>query len=144
MERRADVFVEVARSVNGPLSELKPIHAKIFPKDQGAIMFLDAQLRACVEAVPIVDRLSSAPYPPDERGRPLSAGDGVREATSDFLAGMKGCEARDAAPEVLSKCLLRCMSDWKSLVLAVDQMRKDAGWVGVRVESIAPLIKVDP
>jgi len=141
MDRRKESFAAAARLVNGPIRELQPIHPKILPRDQGPIMFLDAQLKACFQAEPLVASLEALPIPLDEMGRTLSGADGVHEAAVGFRAGLQACRAGDAAPEAVSRCLLRCMGDWTSLVRAVDQMRKDADWVGVRVESIAPLVK---
>lgn len=141
LDKRREVFVEVATLVNPLITDLKPFHAKILPSAQSEVMFLDEQIKACVAAEPLVERLSRASLPPDEAGRALSSGDGLREAASGFEAGLAECRAGGAAPENVSKCLLRCMRDWAALVRAVDQMRKEADWVGVRVESIAPLTK---
>lgn len=143
MDRRKDVFADVALRVNDPIRALQPLHAQILPEGGTApVMFLDAQLKACFEAEPLVGKLAGVQYPPDEEGRPLSAGEGVHHAAEGFQAGVRSCrEAKDTAPEAVSKCLLQCMGDWASLVQAVTQMRKDADWVGVKVESVAPVKK---
>jgi hypothetical protein len=143
MDRRRDVFADVALRVNDSIRELSPLHAKILPEGGAApVMFLDAQLKACFEAEPLVGKLEAVEYPPDEEGRPLSAGEGVRHAAEGFRSGVRSCkESKDRAPEAVSKCLLQCMGDWAALVGAVTQMRKDADWVGVKVESIAPVKK---
>lgn len=143
MDRRKDVFVDVAQRVNDSIRPLQPLHAQILPEGGSApVMFLDAQLKACFEADPLVGKLAGIQYPPDEEGRPLSAGEGVHHAASGFRSGVRSCkEAKDTAPEAVSRCLLRCMGDWASLVRSVEQMRKDADWVGVKVEPIAPVKK---
>jgi hypothetical protein len=146
IERRRDTFLQIAALVNEPIQGLQPYNAKIMPSG-GSIRLVDTQLDACFEAAPRVAAIERAPLPPDDQGKPIPSAESLTRAAESFRAGLDECasgpakaktEGRAAArAEAVSQCLLRCMKDWSQLIRSVEHVRRDADWVGVRVEPIA-------
>lgn len=140
MERRKDIYEDIGRAINGPIRSMQLIHRRIIPPEGDApVMFLDAQLRACYEADPIVEPIASVQVPKEENGNSLASAERVPLAAKSFREGIEPCKAAGSMPpEQLSKCLLRCMDTWMSLVRAIEQLRRDAHWVNAKIESVTP------
>lgn len=151
IERRRDTFVQIAALINEPIRALQPYHARIMPSG-GSVMLLDAQLDACFEAAPRIEAIERAPLPPDDQGKPIESAEALTRAAASFRDGLTACKTSGAkaAPAPgkggegaadrgasVSQCLLRCMKDWSQILRSVEHVRRDADWVGVRVESIA-------
>lgn len=151
IERRRDAFVQIAALINEPVRGLQPYHARILPP-RGTVALIDTQLDACFEAAPRIEAIEKAPLPPDDQGKPIESAEALTRAAESFRTGLHSCKAgrqsdagaTDAAEraDAVSKCLLRCMKDWSQIIRSVEHVRRDADWVGVRVESIA-FIKMD-
>jgi hypothetical protein len=107
-----------------------------------SIRLFDTQLDACFEAAPRIEAIEKANLPPDDQGKPIESAAALTRATESFRTGLSDCKAKPAVTaaeraESASQCLLRCMQDWSQIVRSVEHVRRDADWVGVRVESIA-------
>lgn len=155
IERRRDTFLQIAALINEPIRGLQPYHVRIVPSSR-SITLVDTQLDACFEAAPRIEAIERAPLPPDDQGKPIESAAALTRATESFRTGLSACKARrpngangandEMTPaeraESVSQCLLRCMQDWSQIVRSVEHVRRDADWVGVRVESIA-FIKIE-
>ncbi|HLM73758.1 MAG TPA: hypothetical protein VK459_13725 [Polyangiaceae bacterium] len=158
IERRRDTFLQIAVLINEPIRGLQPYHVRIVPSSR-SITLVDTQLDACFEAAPRIEAIERAPLPPDDQGKPIESAAALTRATESFRTGLSACKARRASgasgatgatgemtpaerAESVSQCLLRCMQDWSQIVRSVEHVRRDADWVGVRVESIA-FIKIE-
>jgi hypothetical protein len=139
IERRRDTFVQIAALVNEPIQSLRPYHARIMPS-AASISLVDAQLDACFEAAPRVEAIERAPLPPDDQGKPIPSAEALTRAAESFRTGLGECKAGlgsdQGRGDRVSRCLLRCMKDWSQILRSVEHVRRDADWVGVRVESI--------
>lgn len=139
IELRKDTFDQVAGMLNGPILALKPFHFRINPSPKIAITLLDAQLDACFEAAPGVEAIERLKLPSDHQGKPIPSVESLARAAESFRVGLSACrDARDAGAraESTSQCLLRCRQDWAQLLRSMEHVRRDADWVGVRIESI--------
>jgi hypothetical protein len=151
IERRKDTFDQIAGMVNGPIRALKPFHFRINPSRGSSITHLDTQLDACFEAAPGVERIERLPLPPDDQGKPIPSVESLARAAESFRTGLSACRERrerrerqerqepksgGARAESASECLLRCRQDWSQLLRSMEHVRRDADWVGVRIESI--------
>jgi hypothetical protein len=147
IERRRDTFLQIAALINEPIRGLQPYHVRIVPSSR-SITLVDTQLDACFEAAPRIEAIERAPLPPDHQGKPIESAAALTRAAESFRTGLSACKARRAngatgemtpaeRAESVSQCLLRCMQDWSQVVRSVEHVRRDADWVGVRVESIA-------
>jgi len=146
IERRRDTFLQIAVLINEPIRGLQPYHVRIVPSSR-SITLVDTQLDACFEAAPRIEAIERAPLPPDDQGKPIESAAALTRATESFRTGLSDCKAKPAVTaaeraESASQCLLRCMQDWSQIVRSVEHVRRDADWVGVRVESIA-FIKIE-
>lgn len=145
MERRKDLYDGMGKVINGPIREMQLIHRRIIPREGDApVMFLDAQMRACYEADPIVEPIEGVQVPREEEGPALLSAEPVQLAAKSFREGLKPCKAAGKMPpEELSRCLLKCMGDWMTLVRSIEQLRRDASWVNATIESVTPPPKKD-
>lgn len=143
MERRKDLYEGMGKVINGPIREMQLIHRRIIPREGDApVMFLDAQMRACYEADPIVEPIEGVLVPREEEGTAPPSAERVQLAAKSFREGLKPCKAAvKMPPEELSRCLLKCMGDWMTLVRSIEQLRRDASWVNATIESVTPPAK---